>query len=234
MSEPTTEKHGWAGLLEKNPWMVFLLPFIVFMVVTSLEPTPEHSGGAFGLVIPYASYPWAYTAKIVLTIFTVAAVWPGYRQFPFRVSPLAIVVGALLLVGGIAQLVFAFQAGSFGEGLLTFILGALTVVAGAIVIAQPGVGLATLTLFLAAYFIIEGIFEAIWAFQIKPVSGWGWSLFSGIVSLLLGIMIWSQFPLSGAWAVGVLVGIKLIFSGWTLIILGGAARSRAKEMVGAA
>ena len=146
----------------------------------------------------------------------------------------AIVVGALLLVGGIAQLVFAFQAGSFGEGLLTFILGALTVVAGAIVIAQPGVGLATLTLFLAAYFIIEGIFEAIWAFQIKPVSGWGWSLFSGIVSLLLGIMIWAQFPLSGAWAVGVLVGIKLIFSGWTLIVLGGVARSRAKGMAGPA
>ena len=146
----------------------------------------------------------------------------------------AIIVGALLLVGGIAQLVFAFQAGSFGKGLLAFLLGALTVAAGAIVIARPGVGLATLTLFLVAYFIIEGIFEAIWAFQIKPVSGWGWSLFSGIVSLLLGIMIWAQFPLSGAWAVGVLVGIKLIFSGWTLIILGGAARSRAKEMVGAA
>jgi len=145
----------------------------------------------------------------------------------------AIVVGVLLLIGGIAQLVFAFQAGSFGEGLLAFLLGALTVAAGGIVIAQPGVGLATLTLFLAAYFIIEGIFEAIWAFQIKPVSGWGWSLFSGIVSLLLGIMIWRQFPLSGAWAVGVLVGIKLMFSGWTLIVLGGVARSRAKGAAGA-
>ena len=145
----------------------------------------------------------------------------------------AFVVGVLLLIGGIAQLVFAFQAGSFGEGLLAFLLGALTVAAGGIVIAQPGVGLATLTLFLAAYFIIEGIFEAIWAFQIKPVSGWGWSLFSGIVSLLLGIMIWRQFPLSGAWAVGVLVGIKLMFSGWTLIVLGGVARSRAKGAAGA-
>lgn len=146
----------------------------------------------------------------------------------------AIIVGALLLVGGLAQLVFAFKAGSIGEGLLAFLLGALTVVAGAIVVAQPGVGLATLTLFLAAYFIIEGIFEIIWSFQIRPVNGWGWSLFSGIVSLLLGIMIWAQFPLSGAWAVGVLVGIKLIFSGWTLILLGGAARSQAREMAGPA
>ena len=170
------------------------------------------------------------TVGVVLLIVGILAL-----AAPFSAGlSVAIVVGALLVVGGIAQLVFAFQAGSFGKGLLAFLLGALTVAAGAIVIARPGVGLATLTLFLAAYFIIEGIFEAIWAFQIKPVSGWGWSLFSGIVSLLLGIMIWAQFPLSGAWAVGVLVGIKLIFSGWTLLMLGGAARGSAKGMAGPA
>lgn len=142
----------------------------------------------------------------------------------------AFVVGILLLIGGIAQLLFAFKAGSFGKGLLAFILGALTMMAGVIMISRPDVGLATLTLFLAAYFIAEGVFEALWAFQLKPVQGWGWSLFSGIVSLLLGIMIWRQFPLSGAWAVGVLVGIKLIFSGWTLITIGGAARAEAPRV----
>jgi len=143
---------------------------------------------------------------------------------------IALATGVLLLVGGIGQLFFSFKAGSFGRGLMIFILGVLTVLAGIIMIAQPGVGLATLTLFLAAYFIVEGVFEIIWSFQLKPATGWGWALFSGIVSLLLGIMIWSQFPLSGAWAIGVLVGVKLIFSGMTLVFLGSGVRSLAKDV----
>jgi uncharacterized membrane protein HdeD (DUF308 family) len=63
------------------------------------------------------------------------------------------------------------------------------------------------------------------AFQIKPTKGWGWVLFSGILFLVLGGMIWSQFPVSGAWAIGLLVGINLFFSGWRLAMLGIAARS---------
>ena len=143
---------------------------------------------------------------------------------------IAITVGVLLIVGGISQLFFAFKATSFGRGIWVFILGALTVFIGIAMVGQPDAALATLTLFLAAYFIVEGIFEIIWAFQIKPVKNWGWTLFSGIISLLLGIMIWRQFLLSGAWAIGILVGIKLIFSGWTLIAFGAAAKSVSKDV----
>jgi uncharacterized membrane protein HdeD (DUF308 family) len=143
---------------------------------------------------------------------------------------IAITVGVLLILGGISQLFFAFKAGSFGKGIWLFILGALTVIIGIAMISQPQAALATLTLFLAAYFIVEGIFEIIGAFQVKPIKGWGWTLFSGILSLILGIMIWSQFPLSGAWAIGVLVGIKLIFSGWMLIAFGSAAKGVAKDV----
>ena len=147
---------------------------------------------------------------------------------------IAITIGVLLILGGISQLFFAFKAGSFGKGIWLFILGALTVIIGIAMISQPKAALATLTLFLAAYFIVEGIFEIIGAFQIKPIKGWGMTLFSGILSLLLGIMIWSQFPLSGAWAIGILVGIKLIFSGWMLIAFGGAAKGVAKDVETAA
>lgn len=143
---------------------------------------------------------------------------------------IAFSIGILLILGGISQLFFAFKAGTAGKGVLTFILGALTVIIGFVMISQPGAALATLTLFLAAYFIVEGIFEIIWAFQIKPVKGWGWTLFSGLISLLLGIMIWRQFPLSGAWAIGILVGIKLFFTGWMMIALGIAAKSVAKDI----
>jgi uncharacterized membrane protein HdeD (DUF308 family) len=140
-----------------------------------------------------------------------------------------VVVGVMLMVGGISQCFLAFQAGAFGKGLLIFIMGALTAVVGYYVFSQPLAGLASITLFLAAYFVVTGIAELIGAFQIRPAEGWGAMLFNGIVTLLLGIMIWKQFPLSGAWAVGVLFGIKLVVGGGSLIIIGRTVRGAAKE-----
>ncbi len=82
-------------LLQRQRWMLYLLPFVVYMLAGSLEPTaPDKPGGtAIGLSIPYAYYPWLYAAKIALTVAAVALVWPGYGQFPRRVTLLAIVVG---------------------------------------------------------------------------------------------------------------------------------------------
>jgi len=107
-------------------------------------------------------------------------------------------------------------------------MGVLTIILGAYMLSNVGEALASLTLFIAIYFVVEGITEVIAAFQLKPASGWGWALFSGVITVLLGAMIWNQFPLSGAWAIGTLVGIKLLFSGWSLLIFGMAARSAAK------
>ena len=115
---------------------------------------------------------------------------------------ITIMVGTLLIIGGIGECFLAFQAGAFGRGLLIFIVGALMAVAGFYMVSQPVAGLAAITLFLTAYFIVSGITEIIAAVQIRPSSGWGWMLFNGIVTLVLGILLWRQFPLSGAWAVG--------------------------------
>jgi uncharacterized protein len=87
------------SLLERHPWLVFLLPFVVFMLVGSLEPTPDTPGGAdIGLSITYEYYPWVYMAKIALTLVAVGFVMPGYRQFPFKVSLLSILIGAVGVV----------------------------------------------------------------------------------------------------------------------------------------
>jgi len=131
-----------------------------------------------------------------------------------------VIVGAMLLVSGASQCLLAFQAGAFGKGLLIFILGALTAVAGGYMVGQPVSGLAAITIFLAAYFIITGIFELIGTFQIRGADGWGWMLFNGIITLALGVMIWRQFPVSGAWAVGTLFGIKMVFGGLALFQVG--------------
>jgi uncharacterized protein len=90
--------HWRTTLLERQRWVVFLLPFVVYMLVSSLEPTPKQPGGeAIGLAIPYAGYPWLYAVKIALTVVAVVFVWPGYRAFPPRITLLAILVG---VVGG--------------------------------------------------------------------------------------------------------------------------------------
>ena len=108
--------------------------------------------------------------------------------------------------------------------------GTVTVIAGGYLVARPGMGLATLTLFLAAYFLVDGVFEIIWAFRLRPIKGWGWQLFSGIATLILGVMIWRQFPDSALWAVGLLVGVRLIFSGSSMIALGGVGEAAADEI----
>ena len=140
---------------------------------------------------------------------------------------ITMVVGIFLIIGGIAQIIFAFKAGT---GLFTIIIGVLTVIAGGYMVSNPAAALATLTIFLAAYLVVSGIYEVLVAFQAKPAAGWGWALFSGVLSIILGVMIWSQFPLSGAWAIGILLGVRLFTVGLTLMMFGMAARSAVNNM----
>jgi uncharacterized membrane protein HdeD (DUF308 family) len=140
------------------------------------------------------------------------------------------IVGFLVLAAGITHTVFAFQSEDWRRGVLTFLLGVAGVLAGLLVIAHPLYGLGLLTLVLAAWFLIDGIFGIILAFQLKPEQGWGWTLFTGILGVLLGILIWRQWPLSGAWAVGVLAGTNIIFMGWSLIAGGSVARGVARAV----
>lgn len=144
-------------------------------------------------------------------------------------ASIAMMVGFLLLFCGVGHLVLVFQSGSFGRGVFILLLAALNLLAGIYMIARPGIALAALALFLAAYFVATGITEIVAAFQARPDAGWGWLAFGGALSALLGLMIWSQFPLSGAWAVGVLVGLRLFTSGWELIAIGGAAGAVAQS-----
>ncbi len=133
-------------------------------------------------------------------------------------------VGFLLVFMGIARIVYAFKSGQWGAGIWGTIIGLLGVIAGLVILFRPGVSLAWLTLLLAIYFLVDGVCEIIAAFKIRPDPGWGWELFNGIIALLLGIMIWRQWPVSGAWAIGVLVGVHILITGWTMIILGTGAR----------
>jgi uncharacterized membrane protein HdeD (DUF308 family) len=141
----------------------------------------------------------------------------------------AIAVGVLLLVSGVSRVFLAFKMGSFGHGLLMFVIGLMSALAGLYMVARPGMALATITIVLAAYFIVDGVFQIIWALRLRPIQGWGWTLFSGVVALALGIMIWRQFPVSGVWAVGTLAGIQMIFGGSSIASVCSAAKRAAAD-----
>jgi len=136
-------------------------------------------------------------------------------------TAVVVVVAVALIAAGIANLLFAFRAESLGRGLLTGLFGGVAVLAGVGMLLRPGLGLASLTLLLIAYFLLDGLFGIVAAIRLKPTAGWGWGLVGGLVSVLLAVLIGRQWPVSGLWAVGVLVGVGLIFRGLSLIMLGG-------------
>ena len=160
---------------------------------------------------------------IILGVVSIAA------PFVAGVS-LTLMLGFVLLAAGICQLVWAFQSETFGRGLMVFLWGGLTILAGGYTISRPAAALAGLTVFLAMYFFISGLMDVFLAFRIKPVEGWGWTLFSGVVSVVLGVMIWRQFPTSAAWLIGTLVGIKLLFVGLTMSALTSAVKAVANAL----
>jgi uncharacterized membrane protein HdeD (DUF308 family) len=144
----------------------------------------------------------------------------------------SVYVGILVAVAGVFRIVHAFKAQQWGVGIWGTVVGLLTVFAGILLFARPVLGLATLTLMLAIYLVVEGVTEIMVAFKMKPDQGWGWLLFGGIVALILGFMIWRQWPVSGAWAIGTLLGIHILITGWEMIILGSGARTFAGAIEG--
>ena len=139
---------------------------------------------------------------------------------------IAMLLGGLVVLSGIVRMIWAFQSGSLGRGLWMFVIGTLTLLCGIALLANPLFASSVLTILLAVYFVVDGISEIAAGFG-RMGEGGGWLLFGGIVSILLGVMIWAQYPLSGAWAMGTLLGIKLFFVGLTMITAGSAVRSMA-------
>jgi len=134
-------------------------------------------------------------------------------------SALVIVIGFILLFAGAVPIVRELKAEASKEKTIGLILGIITALTGIAVIGHPFFGLAFLTLLLVVYFVAEGISKIVASFRYKPTTGWKWLLGSGVLSLIFGLLIWSQWPVSGMWAVGVLVGVNLLGTGLALVTL---------------
>jgi uncharacterized membrane protein HdeD (DUF308 family) len=168
---------------------------------------------------------WLIFLGVLTVLFGMIAIGSPYMMG----AAVTIVVGALLVVNGVFQVVHGFGVPGWKGKTFTILVGVLTVIGGAMILSRPMFGLSLLTMILAIYFVMEGVMTMMMAFQLKPEKGWGWAMFSGVVSLLLGVLIWMQWPVSGLWAIGILVGVRMLMSGWGMIALGSVSRGIAKE-----
>jgi uncharacterized membrane protein HdeD (DUF308 family) len=163
---------------------------------------------------------WFLALGIVLIVAGIAAI-----AFPLISSIAAkVLLGWLFLIGGIFTVIHAFSSQGWQGFLWELLIGILYLVAGAYLSFFPLTGLLTLTILLAILFLAEGVFEVIMAFRIRPHEGWGWMLLSGIAAIAVALLIALDLPGSAIWALGLLVGINLLFSGWSYVFLALAGR----------
>ena len=150
---------------------------------------------------------------ILIVVGTIAMAMPLVASLATAVT-----FGVLLLIGGVAQLAGAFWTRDWSGFLLSLLMGVLYAVLGLFFLRDPGDALLAMTLLLACVLMVGGLFRIIGSVMYQ-FPHWGWVLVGGIINLALGIMIWQQWPVSGLWVIGLVVGIDLIFTGWTWVML---------------
>ncbi|MDG2304030.1 MAG: HdeD family acid-resistance protein [Candidatus Binatia bacterium] len=135
-----------------------------------------------------------------------------------------VLLGWLMVFGGLAEAIHAFWRKDWGGFFLDLLGGVLYFVVGGMLLANPAASAVALTLIIAMFLIIGGIFRIVAALAGKPPH-WGWVLLSGGMSLALGLMIWAEWPVSGLWVIGLFVGIEMLFNGWSLVMLSLSAKN---------
>jgi len=161
---------------------------------------------------------------ILLIVFGFLAI-----ALPFATSwGVIIVVAWLIVFSGGFQFIHAFQSKGIGHILWKLLVAILYLIVGVYFLLHPVLGIAAFTLALAIFFVVEGVIDLVAYFQSRQLAGSGWILFDGIVTLILGLMVWRQWPSSSLWVIGTLVGISMIFTGMTRLMLGLAARKLAR------
>jgi uncharacterized membrane protein HdeD (DUF308 family) len=136
----------------------------------------------------------------------------------------ALTIGMLILLAGIAETVGAFWCRGWSGFFLHLLSGLLSIVIGVMFLRAPVGALLALTLLVACFLMVGGIFKIVGALSYR-FGAWGWALASGIIDLILGVMIWQEWPASALWVIGLFLGINLIFRGFNWIALGLALRA---------
>jgi uncharacterized membrane protein HdeD (DUF308 family) len=139
-----------------------------------------------------------------------------------------LIYGIFLLIGGGAQIAQAFTAKGWKSRVLHLLIAVIYVLAALFIIANPLAASLFLTLFIGFVLLAAGLLRGIMAFHFRGFKNWFWPLLSGILSVLLGLMILSQWPVSGLWVIGLFVALELIINGWSAVMIALAAREVGK------
>lgn len=133
-------------------------------------------------------------------------------------------VALVLAVTGLVQLLHSLRPGAAVHKAVSATLGAIVAAVGLLVWFNPELGSGFLTALLMIFFVVHGLWKVSSAFRFRPASGWPWLLLSGLLSLVFVYLLWVQWPLSGAWAIGVLVGLDLLLTGAAIMLIAVALR----------
>jgi uncharacterized membrane protein HdeD (DUF308 family) len=166
----------------------------------------------------------APTWSIVLSVLIMIAGFLAIALPLIAGIAVTLIVGWMLIFTGVLHIVFAFRAGQARMVVWQVLLGLVYGFIGVYILMNPVAGLAGLTFAIAVYLIVEAVLELALGLQLRPAPGTGWLIFDSIITFILAVMIWSTWPSSAAWVVGVLVGISMLFSGMTRLMLTLAAR----------
>ena len=165
---------------------------------------------------------FAILGVLLVVCGTAAIVFPHLTLIAS--AAVVILLGLALLVGGVATVVESFWAGQWSGLLLQLLVGILYIAAGLVIVNHTAEALASITLFLAVSFVVLGTFRAVAALMLRYPQ-WGWSLLNGLITFLAGVVIWREWPIDALWVIGLLVGLEMLFNGWTWIMLGMAIRN---------
>jgi len=157
---------------------------------------------------------WFLVLGIALVIIGMIAIGSAVEMTIISV----LFFGWLLIIAGAFEVVHGFRHRPWGGFFINLLGGVLYAVAGLVMIMNPARAAVTLTLLIAIILIIAGLFRLFVAFS-TPLHHRGWLILNGAISILLGIMIWDAWPVSGLWVIGLFIGIDMIFDGWTEIML---------------
>ncbi len=162
---------------------------------------------------------WVIFAGITsLVLGTAAVIYTGTATIAS-----VVLFGWLLMLAGVMQIVHAFQVRTWSGFFLYLLDGIIRAAVGTLMVLYPGAGAEALTLLLSLYFTVGGIFRTIGS-TVLQFPSWGWSVASGLISVVLGVMLAMQWPASGTWFIGFAVGLDLILYGWALLMFATAVK----------
>ena len=130
-----------------------------------------------------------------------------------------LVIGIMLLLAGTVQIVTGLRSEGWSRRLPPMILGLISLICGIGLVGEPVIGMEAITWIMAVFFIVEGVWKIFTSFNYRPAVGWIAMLLSGVLTLGLGYLIFSQWPLSGMKAIGILVGVDLLMTGISMVLV---------------